>query len=200
MRVIAGSARRLPLKTVPGMDTRPTTDRVKETLFNILSPELPGRRFLDLFAGTGQMGIEAASRGAKSAVFVENNKKAAACIEENIRFTKLGGQCTVLVQDASLAISRMEGQEPFDVIFMDPPYGKGLEQTALQALAKSSLVTEDTLIVVETSLDTEFSQAEKAGYAITREKAYKTNKHVFLRFTKQAMGETDETSNLSGQL
>ena len=81
MRVIAGSARRLPLKTVPGMDTRPTTDRVKETLFNILNPELPGCRFLDLFAGTGQMGLEAVSRGAKAAVFVENNKKAASCVE-----------------------------------------------------------------------------------------------------------------------
>ncbi len=157
MRVIAGSARRLPLKTVPGMDTRPTTDRVKETLFNILNPELPGCRFLDLFAGTGQMGLEAVSRGAKAAVFVENNKKAASCIEENMRFTKLSERCTLLLQDASLAISRMEGQEPFDLVFMDPPYGKGLELKLLQVLAKSSLITDRSLIVVETSLDTELS-------------------------------------------
>jgi 16S rRNA (guanine966-N2)-methyltransferase len=200
MRVIAGSARRLPLKTVPGMDTRPTTDRVKETLFNILNPELPGCRFLDLFAGTGQMGLEAVSRGAKAAVFVENNKKAASCIEENMRFTKLSERCTLLLQDASLAISRMEGQEPFELVFMDPPYGKGLELNLLQVLAKSSLITDCSLIVVETSLDTELSPAEGLGYAITREKAYKTNKHVFLRFTKQAMGEKDEKSNLPGQL
>ena len=94
----------------------------------------------------------------------------------------------------------MEGQEPFDLVFMDPPYGKGLELKLLQVLAKSSLITDRSLIVVETSLDTELSPAEGLGYAITREKAYKTNKHVFLRFTKQAMGETDEKSNLPGQL
>ena len=81
MRIIAGTARSLPLKAPSGMDTRPTSDRIKETLFNILNPRLPGSQFLDLFAGSGQMGLEAVSRGAKRAVFVENNKKAAQCIE-----------------------------------------------------------------------------------------------------------------------
>jgi len=112
MRIIAGSARRLPLKTVEGRDTRPTSDRIKETLFNILSPSLPGCRFLDLFAGSGQMGLEAASRGAKDVVLVENSRKAAACIEGNISFTKLGDSCTLLVMDAALVVRRMEGQEP----------------------------------------------------------------------------------------
>ena len=88
MRIIAGTARSLPLKTVEGLDTRPTTDRIKETLFNIIQDEIPGCYFLDLFAGSGQMGLEAVSRGAQYAVFVENNKKAAACVEDNIRFTK----------------------------------------------------------------------------------------------------------------
>ena len=97
MRIIAGSARSLPLKTVPGMEVRPTTDRIKETLFNILNPELPGCRFLDLFAGSGQMGLEAVSRGAEAAVFVENSRKAAACIEDNIKFTKFTDRCTLLV-------------------------------------------------------------------------------------------------------
>ena len=87
MRIIAGTARSLPLKTVEGLDTRPTTDRIKETLFNIIQDEIPGCYFLDLFAGSGQMGLEAVSRGAQYAVFVENNKKAAACVEDNIRFT-----------------------------------------------------------------------------------------------------------------
>ena len=81
MRIIAGSARSLPLKTISGTDTRPTTDRIKETLFNMLSPYLLDCRFLDLFAGSGQIGLEAVSRGARNAVFVENNKKAALCIE-----------------------------------------------------------------------------------------------------------------------
>ena len=88
MRIIAGTARSLPLKTVEGLDTRPTTDRIKETLFNIIQDEVPGCYFLDLFAGSGQMGLEAVSRGAQYAVFVENNKKAAACVEDNIQFTK----------------------------------------------------------------------------------------------------------------
>ena len=88
MRIIAGTARSLPLKTIEGMDTRPTTDRIKETLFNMLQNDVPGCYFLDLFAGSGQIGLEAVSRGARYAVFVENNKKACACIEDNIHFTK----------------------------------------------------------------------------------------------------------------
>ena len=89
MRIIAGTARSMPLNTIDGKDTRPTTDRIKETLFNILQMDVPGSVFLDLFAGSGGIGLEAVSRGAKKAVFVENSKKAAACIQENIRFTKI---------------------------------------------------------------------------------------------------------------
>ena len=88
MRVIAGTAKRLVLKTMEGMDTRPTTDRIKETLFNMLAPDLYGCSFLDLFAGSGGIGIEALSRGAKEAVFVEKNPKAAACIRENLMHTR----------------------------------------------------------------------------------------------------------------
>ena len=93
MRIIAGTARSMPLKTIEGKDTRPTTDRIKETLFNILQMDVPGAVFLDLFAGSGGIGLEAVSRGAKKAVFVENSKKAAACIQENIRFTKFTSSC-----------------------------------------------------------------------------------------------------------
>ncbi len=181
MRIIAGSARSLPLKTLSGMETRPTSDRIKETLFNMLNPELPGSRFLDLFAGSGQMGLEAVSRGAQAAVFVENSKKAASCIEENIRFTRFTDQCTLLVKDVISAIRWLEGREHFDLVFLDPPYGKHLEKDVLQALGESSLITESSLIVVEAALDTDFSWAESMGYTITKEKTYKTNKHVFLR-------------------
>ena len=87
MRVIAGSARSLPLRTVAGMQTRPTTDRIKETLFNILAPLIPGCRFLDLYAGSGAIGIEALSRGAKHAYFAENGREAASCIQENLKKT-----------------------------------------------------------------------------------------------------------------
>lgn len=183
MRIIAGKARSLPLKTISGLDTRPTSDRIKETLFNILNPRLQDCHFLDLFAGSGQMGLEAVSRGAKLAVFVENNKKAAACIEENIHFTKFTDCCTLRVRDAVLAIHQMAGREKFDVVFMDPPYGRNLEAEALNALADSGILAKDSLIIVESSLDTDLSYAADLGYEITREKAYKTNKHTFLRFT-----------------
>lgn len=184
MRIIAGSARSLPLKTVPGMETRPTTDRIKETLFNMLNPEIPGCRFLDLFAGSGQIGLEAVSRGAKEAVFVENNKKAARCIEENIAFTKFEDCCTLFVKDAVSALRQMEGREAFDIVFMDPPYKKGLEMGVLSLLSELSLIGEHTLIVVETSLDADISGAEDYGYMITKEKVYKSNRHIFLRFEK----------------
>ena len=93
MRIIAGKGRSLPLKTIEGIDTRPTTDRIKETLFNMLQYEIADCRFLDLFAGSGQIGLEAVSRGAKEAVFVESGKKAAACIQDNINFTQFNDLC-----------------------------------------------------------------------------------------------------------
>ena len=117
MRVIAGKARRLNLKTIPGNDTRPTTDRIKETLFNILQPEIPGCRFLDLFSGSGAIGIEALSRGADYAVFVEKNPKACACILENLSFTKLSEGGKLLNMDVLQALRSLEGGEPFDCIF-----------------------------------------------------------------------------------
>ena len=99
MRVIAGSAKRLQLKTIEGMDTRPTTDRIKETLFNMITPSLYDCRFLDLFAGSGGIGIEALSRGAKEAVFVEKNPKAVSCIKENLKYTKLDSNAQVMATD-----------------------------------------------------------------------------------------------------
>ena len=110
MRVIAGKARRLLLKTIDGLDTRPTTDRIKETLFNILQTQVPGSRFLDLFAGSGGIGIEALSRGARAAVFVEQNQKAADCIRENLRNTRLEEDAAVMVCDAVSALPRMNGK------------------------------------------------------------------------------------------
>ncbi len=184
MRIIAGSARSLPLKTISGMDTRPTTDRIKETLFNILNPYLADCSFLDLFAGSGQIGLEAVSRGAKEAVFVENNKKAAVCIQENITFTKFTEHCTLLVGDAVSAIRQLEGREAFDVVFMDPPYGRNLEADVLNQLALSSLLSKESIIVVETSLDTDLSYAQQWGFEITKEKVYKNNRHMFLQFMK----------------
>lgn len=180
MRVIAGSAKRLQLKTLEGTDTRPTTDRIKETLFNILSPSIFNAVFLDLFSGSGGIGIEALSRGAKEAVFVENNPKAMSCIKENLQHTKLEKKAVTITRDVMTALYQLEGEKCFDFIFMDPPYNRELEQKVLTYLSDSSLVGEDTVIIVEASKNTDFSYISELGFSMIREKIYKTNKHVFL--------------------
>lgn len=181
MRVIAGKARRLPLKTIAGMETRPTTDRIKETLFNMLQQDLEGCRFLDLFSGSGGIGIEALSRGAREAVFVENNRKAVACITDNLKFTKLEKEARVICSDVLTALRKLESEQPFDFIFMDPPYQRQLEEQVLEYLKDSSLVSEMTQVIVEASLETSFDYVEELGFEILKKKKYKTNEHVFLR-------------------
>ena len=182
MRVIAGTARRLLLVTPPGDTTRPTGDKIKETLFNILQPELCDCRFLDLFAGSGGIGIEALSRGAREAVFAERDRKALECIKENLRTTRLFSKAQVLEGDALNAIAKLaRSGEAFDVIFMDPPYDSDLVSSALSMLSQGSLVNEDTLIVAETALDADTSYAEDYGFEITRVKQYKSSQHVFMK-------------------
>lgn len=184
MRVIAGKARSIRLKTIEGMDTRPTTDRIKETLFNMLQPYLADCRFLDLFSGSGGIGIEALSRGASFCVFVEQQKKAVACILDNLKATHLQENAAVLTMDAIAAIHRLDQEnsnQAFDIIFMDPPYRQGLEWKVLEALLDTSLVDAYTTIVIEASLDTTWEHLEALGYEIIKEKRYKTNQHVFVR-------------------
>lgn len=197
MRIIAGTARSLPLKTIEGKDTRPTTDKTKETLFNVMQFDVPGAYFLDLFAGSGQIGLEALSRGAAYAVFVENSRKAASCIEDNIHFTKFDKVSRLMMTDAVTAIRTLEGKYKFDIVFMDPPYNKELEKEVLITLSDSDILKDDTLIVVEASNDTDFDYLTELGYEIVKEKIYKTNKHVFI---KRAQEIQYEGRNLSGKL
>lgn len=180
MRVIAGTAKRLQLKTLDGLDTRPTTDRIKETLFNMIAPSIYDSVFLDLFSGSGGIGIEALSRGAKEAVFVENNPKAMAVIKENLKFTKLEHKGLTMTRDVMTALYQLEGEKICDFIFMDPPYDRELEKKVLHYLADSQLVYEDTVIIVEASKETDFSYLEDMGFSLIKEKTYKTNKHVFI--------------------
>lgn len=182
MRVIAGKARRLPLISPEGKDTRPTTDRIKETLFNILQDEVPGCHFLDLFSGSGGIGIEALSRGAKEAVFVEFGKEALACIRTNLNKTKLMDQATVLPVEVTYGISKLEKMgKKFDVVYADPPYQKGFEPKVLDLLAGSGIVKPGTLVILESSLETTPDYVNKNDYEILRIKEYKNNQHVFLR-------------------
>ena len=181
MRVIAGSARRLLLKTVEGLDTRPTQDRIKETLFNMINNDVYGASFLDLFAGSGAIGIEALSRGAKEAVFIDNGSRQVTCIRENLKTTKLEEKAQVLNSDVISGIKMLEKNgKHFDLIFMDPPYDHELEKRVMESLKDSSLIDEDSLMIIEASLGTDFSWAGQMGYEIVRTKEYKTNKHVFM--------------------
>lgn len=180
MRVIGGSAKRLQLKTLDGFETRPTTDRIKETLFNMIAPHICECEFLDLFSGSGGIGIEALSRGAAEAVFVENNPKAMACIKDNLKFTKLEDRAVLMSTDVLTALRKLEGTKQFEYIFMDPPYGKLLEKQVLEYLAESDLVYEETVIIVEASKETDFSYLESFGFSVIKTKEYKTNKHLFI--------------------
>lgn len=179
MRVIAGTARSLPLKAPEGQNTRPTTDRIKETLFNMLQSHICDCIFVDMFSGSGGIGIEAISRGAKKAYFIENAPKAISCIEENLAFTKFADRAIVLKQDAYAALNSID-ENQVDIIFMDPPYNQEHEKRILSMLGSMNYVTEDTLIVVEAELKTDFSYLEEYGFEIYKEKCYKTNKHLFL--------------------
>ncbi|MBD5135910.1 MAG: 16S rRNA (guanine(966)-N(2))-methyltransferase RsmD [Lachnospiraceae bacterium] len=181
MRVIAGSARSLRLKTIEGNDTRPTTDRIKETLFNIINDSIYGCVFLDLFSGSGGIGIEALSRGASEAVFVESSKKAASCIKENLKFTKLEDAAQVMEISAVEALKRLKGSgKVFDIIFMDPPYDKMHEKQVIEELQGSDILNEHTMIIVEASKETDMTYTEQMGFRIVKEKIYKTNKHIFI--------------------
>lgn len=195
MRVVAGTRKRLQLITVPGNHTRPTTDRIKETLFNMLGPELSQARFLDLFAGSGQIGIEALSRGAAECVFVENYREAVSCIRKNLAHTGFEDCGRIMAADVFSALAALPENHPFDLIFMDPPYDRKLEQKALELISAQSLLTKDGTIVVEASLNTEICDLSNLGFTVTREKKYKTNKHIFLK-----RGCANEESNLPGEL
>lgn len=180
MRVIAGSARRTQLKTLDGMDTRPTTDRIKETLFNMIGSYMYDCIFLDLFAGSGGIGIEALSRGAMEAVFVEKNPKAMSCIKDNLMRTKLTPKAMTMLSDAMTALYKLEGEKQFDYIFMDPPYNQEMERKILEYLAGSSLLADGGIIIIEASKETLFDYLEELGMSVIKTKEYKTNKHVFI--------------------
>ena len=147
MRVITGIARGRRLKEPNGMETRPTADRVKEAIFSSIQFEVEGRKVLDLFGGTGQMGIETLSRGATHCTFVDLQKQAVAIIRENVNSTGFADQSTVIQGDALAFLSRC--REKFDLIFLDPPYDSGLLEKAMELIATIDIVSENGIIVCE---------------------------------------------------
>ena len=168
MRVITGTARGVQLKTPDGMVTRPTTDRVKEAMFSIIHFDIPGADVLDLFGGTGQLGIEALSRGAKSAVFVDAGDPACKLIKENLKRTKLDGSARVIRADY-LEFLRRTG-EKFDIILLDPPYAEVFLENALNCITEIHILRQGGIIVAERPLSKELPW-EFGGYQ--RSKDYK---------------------------
>ncbi len=155
MRVITGTARGRKLKEPVGMDIRPTTDMVKEALFNIIQFDIEGRRVLDLFAGTGQLGIEALSRGAKSAVFVDESSAAIRIVRENVEMAGFSKQARI-IQGESLGFLR--AGEQFDLIFLDPPYQTNLLEKALKKATEFDILSEGGIMVCESKADKEMPE------------------------------------------
>ena len=171
MRVIAGTARGVQLKTPDGMQTRPTIDRVKEALFSIIHFDIPGARVLDLFGGTGQLGIEALSRGASAATFVDQSEAACRLIKENLRRTKFDQLGRVVRGDYLEYLSRC--REQYDIIFLDPPYAEVFLENALKRITEIDILRSGGIIVAERPLGKDLPW-DFEGY--TRSRDYKYGK------------------------
>ena len=158
MRIIGGENRGMLLKTPKGLRVRPTADRVKEALFNIIGTSIIDTRILDIFAGTGNLGLEALSRGAKQVCFVDNHRESAAIISENICKTKRGSQTRVLQLDCMAALNVLrKNAESFDYIFCDPPYNCGWPDKIISNLSAGGLLASSGIIIIEHSIDEEIT-------------------------------------------
>ncbi len=187
MRIIAGSARGTKLKTPPGSTTRPTADRVKESLFNIIGSKVIDADVLDIFAGTGALGLEALSRGASSAIFIDKATKK--LIADNAVHTHLDGRTEIMGGDAvhMLSMLKRNGRK-FEIVFCDPPYRKGLWQRAFDALSDGVLLNDDALVVIECGGD-EKPPAETGHLTLSRTKDYgTTTKIYFFRYNVPSKG------------
>ena len=180
MRVISGKARGIPLKTPEGMLTRPTGDRVKEAMFSIIQFDIPGAAVLDLFGGTGQLGIEALSRGAKSATFVDQNKNACSLIRENLKKTKLYDCGRVIQSDYQQYLRTCN--EKYHIIFLDPPYAEVFLENSLKIITEIDILQSGGIIVCERSLDKELS-LQFEGYS--RSKDYKYGNTIVAVYRKE---------------
>ena len=184
MRVVAGSARGTVLKTPEGMLTRPTADRVKEAVFSILHFDVQDAVVLDLFGGTGQLGIEALSRGAKRAVFVDHQQKACELIRDNLRRTRFSERASGVRGDYLEYLRRTK--DKFDIILLDPPYAEIFLENALKCIAEIDILRDDGIIVTERPLEKALD-VQMPGY--TRSRDYKYGKTLITLYRRQSEGE-----------
>jgi 16S rRNA (guanine(966)-N(2))-methyltransferase RsmD len=177
MRVIAGTARSVPLKSREGLDTRPTTDRVKEAIFNIIQFEIEGRSVLDLFGGSGQMAIEALSRGARDAVIVDQSRESIAVIRENLAKTKLGEKAEVVCADYAEYLSRCG--KTFDLVFLDPPYREKFLENALNRISEIDILKSGGIIICERPADKALPERYNGFYRVRDYRYGKTGLTVY---------------------
>ena len=183
MRVITGTARGRKLREPEGMASRPTTDNVKESMFNLIQFDIEGRRVLDLFAGTGQLGIEALSRGASRAVFVDHRQDAAAPVHENLRRTHFEDRGEVVCADFTQYLARC--RRKFRLIFLDPPYAEKSLETAIQRLSEIDILSDGGIIITERTLGKTLAE-EFPG--LTRSKDYHYGKTTITLLRKTGAG------------
>lgn len=184
MRVISGSARGMKLRAPKGISTRPTVDRIKESLFNIIANDLSDISFLDLFSGSGGIGIEALSRGAKSAVFVDSDYESVKIIEDNIISAKMMDRSTVLKSDVQTAVAKLKKDgKKFDIIFMDPPYSKGLVQKTVSTVFDAGILKKDGFIIAEQPIEEALPNVD--GFNVFRVKEYKITKMTFISYLEE---------------
>lgn len=173
MRIITGSAKGVRLETLEGVETRPTAERVKEAVFSMLQFDIEGRSVLDLFSGSGQMALEALSRGASEAVLIDRSKNAIRIIEKNAEKCRLSSRCQIYNYDAIDYIKR-NNERKFDIIFLDPPYASGLYQPTLLALYEYDMLKPSSVIVCESDFDLIFESEPrlKDKYEVRRSSKY----------------------------
>lgn len=183
VRIIAGSARGTKLDTIEGLDTRPTTDRVKENIFNIVQFEIVGERVLDLFAGSGALGLEAGSRGAEEVVLVEASPKCAKVTQKNIDKANLKSKTKLIVKPVENAIKNLSSDKPFHVVFMDPPYDKGFVVPTIESIDGLGLLDDSGMIVVEHNSKTQYPDVI-GGFELGKFKKYgSTAVSIYRRMT-----------------
>ncbi|NLZ38139.1 MAG: 16S rRNA (guanine(966)-N(2))-methyltransferase RsmD [Firmicutes bacterium] len=199
VRVISGIARGRKLKTLKGRETRPTGDKVKESLFNIIYPLLSGALMLDIFAGTGSIGIEALSRGAEKCVFIEKNRQCVKIIAENLALCGFSDVGEIIPSDVLPALAALgRKKSKFDIIFLDPPYRSTLLVPVLAAIAENALVAEDGIVVVEHHAD-DNNWWSSVQWHIKRRKKYGDTAITFLTPAKLEGGERNGNCNLPGK-
>ena len=182
MRIIAGEKRGLKLMTQEGRETRPTLDRVKEALFGRIQFEIQGKCVLDLFAGSGALGLEALSRGAREAVFVDHDDGAECAVKHNIAAAAMDDRAVFIKNDYANAMKLFQNKKKFDIVFIDPPYDSGLYEKVMRDLAQYGLLSDGAAVTAESAFPLEIAEW---GYAVEKKKKYGKTFLTFFRWKEE---------------